>query len=94
MISSQKCIKILKKPNICQDSPNELQITTHVRGIHESTILIAAIQIISSNSCTAATPAGDFIVYLVGIVVLKEYFSQPRLTIAGYYGNAITGRPE
>ena len=54
----------------------------------------AAIQIISSNSCTAATPAGDFIVYLVGIVMLKEYFSQPRLSIAGYYGNAITGRPE
>lgn len=62
------------------------------RGVRES--VIAAIQIISSNSCTAATPAGDFIVYLVGIVVLKEYFSQPRLTIAGYYGNAITGRPE
>ena len=61
------------------------------RGVRES--VIAAIQIISSNSCTAATPAGDFIVYL-GIVVLKEYFSQPRLTIAGYYGNAITDRPE
>ena len=55
--------------------------------------MLAAIQIIISNSCTAATPAGDFIVYL-GIVVLKEYFSQPRLTIAGYYGNAITDRPE
>ena len=62
------------------------------RGVRES--VIAAIQIISSNSCTAATPAGDFIVYLVGIVMLKEYFSQPRLTTAGYYGNAITGRPE